>query len=274
MRYAPLFVDQAHPLRSLRAFANDGDVARRLSPRARVAIVLEVGPKGGEFGGGHPARKGARAADERHLCDHTLHAAVDGGHYQDVAAGIARPPDSDPLRIHFRPRAGVGDDIPHVVDLLPGVDLLAGFPLALAETAVVIEQTGDPRLLEDHGVVLQPHAFHGREAVRHHNQRVALRAAVGDVQPAGQGGARGGNADIGSHGFSPIGDLSLVPQNWSEARIAGGIPPCRLPEGIYASLRAPSTRSAGRGRVRHAVRRQATIAEPRKPTMSQEGAGA
>jgi hypothetical protein len=78
-------------------------------------------------------------ADDRDLGHDALDALVDRANDQDVSAGVAGAPDPDPAAVDLGQAAGVGDRVAVVADLPPGVDLLAGRPIAVAEVAVVID---------------------------------------------------------------------------------------------------------------------------------------
>ena len=84
---------------------------------------------GGSCIGTHGAAEGFKAADRRNLGHHALHPAIVGCDLKHVAAGIARPEDSDPFSINLRwPKSKKGDRVPITAPLKDGVHLLPGLP--------------------------------------------------------------------------------------------------------------------------------------------------
>ena len=65
---------------------------------------------------------------------------VDGAGDQHVAAGVGDAPDADAVGVDLGQRRGEGDGVAVVLDLLPGVDVLARLAVAGAEAAVVEHQ--------------------------------------------------------------------------------------------------------------------------------------
>src|SRR5262249_36100528 len=76
-----------------------------------------------------------------------------------------------PPRIHLRQGAGVGDGVPVVTDLSPGVDLLPGLAVAGAEAAVVKHHHVQPARGERFSERIKVHLLDRGEPVRHHHGR-------------------------------------------------------------------------------------------------------
>ena len=80
------------------------------------------------------------ATDQGHLRDDAADPAVYGPDDEHMAAAVAGPPDPNAGGVDRRERAGVGDGMPVVPHLLPGIDLLAGFAVTGTKITVVEDE--------------------------------------------------------------------------------------------------------------------------------------
>ena len=78
--------------------------------------------------------------DQGHLRDDTTHPPINGADNEHMAAAVAGPPDPYAGRVDRREGAGVGDRMPVVPYLLPGIDLLAGFAVTGTKITVVEDE--------------------------------------------------------------------------------------------------------------------------------------
>ena len=115
------------------------------------------------------------AADQRDLGHDRLDPAVDGPDDQYVAAGVAAAPDADPAGVGLGQGDRVGDGVPVVADLRPGVDLQTGRPVAVAEVPVVEDQRVQSVRGEHLGELVQVHLLDRGEAVGHDDRRGRFR---------------------------------------------------------------------------------------------------
>jgi hypothetical protein len=126
----------------------------------------------------------ARAADHRHLRDDALHPLIDRGDDQNVTAGVARPPDPDPLLVDLRKRSGKGNGVLVVTHLKDRIDLLARLAVARAKASVVVDENGEAVLDEHLGILVQEHLFETRKAVSHDDKGHWLLRAIGHIEPS------------------------------------------------------------------------------------------
>src|ERR1700730_11892238 len=126
----------------------------------------------------------ARAADHRHLRDDALHPLIDRGDDQNVTAGVARPPDPDPLLVDLRKRSGKGDGVLVVTHLKDRIDFLTRFAVARAKASVVVDENGESVLDEHRGILVQEHLFEARKAVSHDDCGHWLLRAIGHIEPS------------------------------------------------------------------------------------------
>src|SRR6202022_1026151 len=99
------------------------------------------------------------AAYHRHLRDDAFHPFVDGGDDRNVTAGVARPPDPNPLLVDLRKRSGKGDGVLVVTHLKDRIDFLTRLAIARAKASVVVDKDGKSILDEHFGVLIQEHLF-------------------------------------------------------------------------------------------------------------------
>src|SRR5207248_7184134 len=121
--------------------------------------------------------------DEWHLGNDALDTPVNGSYHQDVTTAITRPPDTDALTIDFRPRSRIGDGMPVIAHLRPGIDLLSWLAVAGPKVTVVEYQGTQPRICEDLGKAVEVHLFHSREAVGHNDSRKWPVSRIRGEQP-------------------------------------------------------------------------------------------
>src|SRR5262245_31516865 len=116
-----------------------------------------------------------------------------------MAATVAGPPDPDAGRVDRRKRAGVGDRMPVVAHLLPGIDLLAGFAVTRTKIAIIEDECPKPRLDKDFGKGLEIHFLHRRKTVRHDDRGPGSRRAIWQIEPTAYGHPFGIERDLLSH---------------------------------------------------------------------------
>src|SRR5207248_10708501 len=86
-----------------------------------------------------------------------------------MTAAITRPPDTDALTIYFRSRSCIGDGMPVIAHLRPGIDLLSWLAIAGPKVAIVENQGTQPCICKELGKAVEVHLLHSREAVGHND---------------------------------------------------------------------------------------------------------
>src|SRR4029077_21114343 len=130
-------VGRGQGARRTRIVRYDGDHAGSLAGVARLAVLDEHALRDRDHVRADQATGVPVAADQGHLRDDALDASVNRPNDQHVGATVARAPDADPVLVHLRKRAGVGNGVTAVGNLPPGVDVLTGLAIAGAEAAIV-----------------------------------------------------------------------------------------------------------------------------------------
>ncbi len=113
-----------------------------------------------------------------------------------MATGVAAAPDPDPLPVHRRHGADIGDGVPVVADLSPGIDLLTGLTITGAEAAIVEHQHIQPGRGKHLGEAVEVHLLDRGKAVRHDDGGARRCAPLSLVEPAPQGDALGVKLNI------------------------------------------------------------------------------
>ncbi|GAA3352881.1 hypothetical protein GCM10017744_003760 [Streptomyces antimycoticus] len=102
-----------------------------------------------------------------------------------MSTGIAGAPQADPVGVDFGTRFQIGDGAPPVLDLPPGVDVLARGAVAGTEGAVVVDQSDETGLGERGGEAEERHFLHRAVPMGHSDRRVPA-GSVGNVQHPAQ----------------------------------------------------------------------------------------
>jgi hypothetical protein len=130
----------------------------------RLEALLDTGPFSQQHRDhGCDGHDGKVTRHERALHDGGLHALVDRGGDDDIAAGEGGAPVGDAVTVNVGNRSCVVKGIEVVLLLHIRVDFKAGFALALAPVAVVVNEGGETSLLETRREVIQVMFFEARE---------------------------------------------------------------------------------------------------------------
>jgi hypothetical protein len=147
------------------------DLAARLALEARLAVGSKDLPQLREAALAMAAPHGLETVDHRHGADGEGRAVVEGRDDHDVAAGIGDPPHARPLDVDPGQRLGEGEGVPVVLDLLPGIEVLARLAAAFAEIAIVETERRAADVLEELGVVGHHDLFRVAPPAGHHDDR-------------------------------------------------------------------------------------------------------
>ena len=69
-----------------------------------------------------------------------------------MRSGVRNTPQTDPVSIHVIAQGGIGNGVDQIVNLFPGINMLARFALAVAEISVIEGHRGEPGIGEKLGI--------------------------------------------------------------------------------------------------------------------------